>query len=139
MALLDAFAVLLADFRLDGEAEPFSQLEDSVWRALLDALGWPDHDVDLDKVPAYVAMEARKSGARRCPPFALGRAGARCDRDDEDGARHRRGEGTAGVQLCLASAIQLSKRIWPKPVGSSMLWSGHSTLGIACTADRASM
>jgi len=45
LALLNAYADVLADFRLDGEPDPFFQIEDPVWRTLIQALG---HDLEDD-------------------------------------------------------------------------------------------
>ena len=47
LALIDAYANVLATFRLDREPEPFYGIENDVWLALLEALGHP-RGADLD-------------------------------------------------------------------------------------------
>lgn len=57
VALLNAYAELMADFRLDGEPDPFFTIEDPVWRSLRVALG-ENADDDLD-IPLWDAMNER--------------------------------------------------------------------------------
>ena len=55
LALLDAYAELCADFRLDGEPDPFFTIEDPIWQVLRAALG-EDPKADLD-TPLWDAMK----------------------------------------------------------------------------------
>jgi hypothetical protein len=57
LALLDAFADLMADFRLDGAADPFFRIEDSVWTSLAETLGYK-HGNDFP-TPLWEAMNGR--------------------------------------------------------------------------------
>lgn len=57
LALLDAFCVVAAEFRLDREAEPFYVIEHPLFDALLAALGHPRGE-DLD-TPLCDAMYSR--------------------------------------------------------------------------------
>jgi len=59
LALLNAYADLMADFRVDGQADPFFTIEDPVWRSLMAALG-QDMEEDLT-TPLCVAMDERSS------------------------------------------------------------------------------
>jgi hypothetical protein len=57
LALLNAFANLLAGFRLELDAEPFYVIEQPVWQSLMTALG---HDLDQDIAgPLFEAYFAR--------------------------------------------------------------------------------
>jgi hypothetical protein len=58
VALLDAYADIGADFRLDGESDPFYCVQNRAWRTLVDALGY-DSEEDLDAHPWWNAMRAR--------------------------------------------------------------------------------
>ena len=57
LSLLDAFANLLAGFRLDQECDPFYRIENTAWLALIEALG---HEQGADLFgPVPDAMYAR--------------------------------------------------------------------------------
>jgi hypothetical protein len=60
LALLDAFAGLMADFRLDGESDPFYRIEDSVWKSLAETLGYKDGN-DFP-ISLWEAMKGRSEG-----------------------------------------------------------------------------
>ena len=57
LSLLDAYAELCADFRLDGEPDPFFTIEDPIWRALFTALG-EDPSRDLNDSLLWETMKA---------------------------------------------------------------------------------
>ncbi len=59
LALLDAYAEAAAEFRLDGEPEPFFVIEETVFNSLTDALGRKRGD-DLAG-PLWDAMKERSS------------------------------------------------------------------------------
>jgi len=58
LALLDAYAMVLGELTVEGEPEPFYQLEGRVWRAFMDVLGY-DGEMDLDQLPAFNMAEDR--------------------------------------------------------------------------------
>jgi hypothetical protein len=55
LALLDAYAEIAAEFRLDGEPDPFFTIEDPIWKVLRAALG-EDPGLDLD-TPLWDTMK----------------------------------------------------------------------------------
>jgi hypothetical protein len=60
LALLNAYADVAADFRLDGEPDPFFTIEDPIWRVLMVELG---HDMKDDlEGPLLDAMHNLSSG-----------------------------------------------------------------------------
>jgi hypothetical protein len=61
LALLDAYAEVAGGFRLDGEPDPFFQLENAIWKALMLVLGHPDWETDLDRGPVWDAMKERSN------------------------------------------------------------------------------
>ncbi len=57
LALLDAYANLMADFRVDGDPDTFYRLEEPIWSSFLEALGHKRGD-DLNG-PLIDAMDVR--------------------------------------------------------------------------------
>ena len=60
IALLDAYAEILSEFRLDGEVDPFYNLNDKTFRSLTDVLGY-DTETDLDSHPWWDTMKTRST------------------------------------------------------------------------------
>lgn len=56
LALFDAYAEVVAGFRLDGEPDPFFTIEDPLWRTLMVALGC-DMEKDLNEMPVWEMMK----------------------------------------------------------------------------------
>lgn len=64
LALLNAYADVLAEFRVDGEADPFYGIQNSVRKPLMDAIRY-DVEKDLDQHPFYVAAYERSGELRK--------------------------------------------------------------------------
>jgi len=57
LSVLDAYAEMLAEFRLDGEPDPFFNINDQVWTSLAGMLGYNGHD--YFPAPLWDAMKSR--------------------------------------------------------------------------------